>query len=142
MPTGPVSQSGTLPRTHVENLSFFSYLLNPQKFCWHPRPLQTFLQGREVVVRWPRSLSLQSVGTISSHMTLSASFLRELVDPNLSVGGRAKLGCGLARDFEDRGEYEKAREVLSPFWPGIGERPTLTGLERSTAADCFCVLEF
>jgi len=68
-------------------------------------------------------------------MTLRASLLRELVNPNLSVGGRAELCCGLAKDFENRGEYEEAREVLSPFWSGIGERPKLEGLKRSIAAE-------
>jgi len=68
-------------------------------------------------------------------MTLRPSLLRELVNPNLSVGGRAKLCCELAKDFENRGEYEEAREVLSVFWPGIGERPKLEGLERNIAAE-------
>ena len=70
-----------------------------------------------------------------AHMTLRASLLRELVNPNLSVGGRAELCCELARDFENKGEYEEAREVLSGLWPRIGERPNLRGLEASTAAE-------
>lgn len=68
-------------------------------------------------------------------MTLSASLLRELGNPNLSVGGRAKLCCELAREFENRGEHEEAREVLFGFWPRIGERPKLEGLEKSTVAE-------
>jgi tetratricopeptide (TPR) repeat protein len=68
-------------------------------------------------------------------MTLRASLLRELVNPNLSVGGRAELCCKLARDFENRGEYEEARELLSGLWPSIAERPNLKGLEKSTAAE-------
>src|SRR5215510_2975304 len=72
---------------------------------------------------------------LRSHMTLSASLLRELVNPNLSVGGRAKLCCELAKEFENRGEYDEAAEVLSVFWPRIGERPNLEGLERGMAAE-------
>lgn len=68
-------------------------------------------------------------------MTVRASLLRDLVNPNLSVGGRAKLCCELASDFENRGEYEEACEVLSAFWPRIGERPRLEGLERAIAAE-------
>lgn len=68
-------------------------------------------------------------------MTLRASLFRELVKPNLSVVGRAELCCELAREFENRGEYEEACEVLSVFWPRIGEHPNLEGLERSTAAE-------
>jgi len=68
-------------------------------------------------------------------MILRTSLLRELVNPNLSSGGRAELCCELAREFEDRGDYEEARELLSGYWPRIGERPDLTGLERTTAAE-------
>ena len=68
-------------------------------------------------------------------MTLRASLLRELVNPNLSVGGRAELCCKLAREFENRGEYEEAQELLSGLWPRIDERPNITGLDRSTAAE-------
>ena len=68
-------------------------------------------------------------------MTLSASLLRELGNPNLSVGGRAKLCCDFAREFENTGEYEEARAVLFGFWPHIGERPKVKGLEPSRAAE-------
>ena len=68
-------------------------------------------------------------------MTLRASLLRELVNPNLSVGGRAELCCELAKDFEDKGEYEEAREVLSGLWPCIDQRPRVKGLEPVIAAE-------
>ncbi len=68
-------------------------------------------------------------------MTLRASLLRELINPNLSVGGRVELCCELARDFENKGEYEEAREVLSGLWPNIDQRPDVTGLESITAAE-------
>ncbi len=64
-----------------------------------------------------------------------ASLLSELLDPGLSVGRRARLGCDLSRDYENRGEYEEAREVLKWFWPRLGERPKLAGLDQSTAAE-------
>jgi tetratricopeptide (TPR) repeat protein len=72
---------------------------------------------------------------LRSHMTLRPSLLRELVNPNLSVGGRAELCCELARDFENRGEYDEAAEVLSVFLPRIGEQPNLEGLERVMVAE-------
>src|SRR5262245_28952829 len=68
-------------------------------------------------------------------MTLRASLLRELVNPNLSVGGRAELCCELAKDFENKGEYEEAREVLSGLWPRIDQIPKLKGLEPNVAAE-------
>ncbi len=68
-------------------------------------------------------------------MTLRASLWRDLVNPNLSLGGRVELCCELAREFENKGEYGEAREVLSGLWPRIDQRPKLTGLEESTAAE-------
>lgn len=68
-------------------------------------------------------------------MTLRASLLRELVNPSLSAGGRAEACCKLAKDFENRGEYEEARELLSGLWPRFGEHPNLEGLDRRTAAE-------
>lgn len=68
-------------------------------------------------------------------MTLPASLLRELVNPSLSAGSRAKVCCELAREFENRGEYDQACEILSVLWPRIGERPNLEGLDRSIAAE-------
>jgi hypothetical protein len=68
-------------------------------------------------------------------MTLRASLLRSLVNPNLSVGGRAELCCELAKDFENKGEYEEAQEVLSGLWPRIGQRPRVKGLEPIIAGE-------
>ena len=68
-------------------------------------------------------------------MTLRASLLRELLNPNLSVGGRAELCCELAKDFENKGEYEEAREVLSGYWPRLDQRPIIKGLDRSVAGE-------
>jgi len=93
-------------------------------------------KGMREGVRLAAQLSLQSVGKSTFlTMTLSASLLRELGTPNLHVGGRAKLCCDLAKEFENRGDYEQAREVLFGFWPRLGERPKLEGLDRSIAAE-------
>ena len=68
-------------------------------------------------------------------MTLRASLLRELVNSNLDVGGRAELCCQLAREFEDRGEYDEAREMLSGLWPRVNQRPRVKGLDPDIAAE-------
>jgi tetratricopeptide (TPR) repeat protein len=70
----------------------------------------------------------------SSHITLRAS-LRELENRNLSVGGRAELCCELAKQLENKGQYEEARKVLGDYWRRIGERPGVEGLEPSTAGE-------
>jgi tetratricopeptide (TPR) repeat protein len=68
-------------------------------------------------------------------MTLRTSLLRQLENPNLSAESRAELRCELAKGFEDKGEYERAREVLSELWTRIGEQPQIKGLESSVAAE-------
>jgi len=68
-------------------------------------------------------------------MTLRASLLRELVNSNLDVGGRAELCCKLAREFENKGEYEEAREILSGLWPRMDQRPRVKALEPDIAAE-------
>ena len=68
-------------------------------------------------------------------MTLRASLLRELVNPNRSAGERVELCCELAKEFENKGEYEEAREVLRGLWPRLDQRPRVKGLEPSVAAE-------
>ena len=65
-------------------------------------------------------------------MTIGTSLL---LNTNLNVGGHAELCLELARDFENKGEYQKAREALSGLWPDIGERPILTDLHQDVAAE-------
>lgn len=68
-------------------------------------------------------------------MTLLASLLRELENPNISVDRRAELCCEASRKLEDKGEYEEARKRLSDYWRCIGEAPKVEGLQPSTAAE-------
>jgi hypothetical protein len=51
------------------------------------------------------------------------------------VGGRAELCCELAKEFENKGEYEEAREVLSGLWPRLDRRPRVKGLQPNVAAE-------
>lgn len=68
-------------------------------------------------------------------MTLQSSLLRRLENPNLNRNIRVKLLCELAREFEDKGDYESAREAMGELWRRIGERPNIEGLKRGTAAE-------
>lgn len=43
--------------------------------------------------------------------------------------------CRLAYDFEQRGNYEQAREALGDLWRGVGERPCLKNLDQLVAAE-------
>jgi tetratricopeptide (TPR) repeat protein len=69
-------------------------------------------------------------------MTLrTTSLLRQPENPSLGAVCRAQLCCDLARRFEDKGEYEEARNTLAAYWQRVGERPKLTGLEPGSAAE-------
>jgi len=68
-------------------------------------------------------------------MTLRASRLHQLDDPNLGVNTRAELCCEIVRDFENKGEYEEAQKVLSGYWRDIDERPEVGKLEPRVAAE-------
>ena len=53
----------------------------------------------------------------------------------LPPGERVLLRCRLAKELEDIGDYESARELLSPFWPHVGERPDVAELDAETGAE-------
>ena len=56
-------------------------------------------------------------------------------EESLSADARALLRCGLARHSEGAGDYEEARELLSPFWPHADGRPRVEGLGSQAAAE-------
>jgi tetratricopeptide (TPR) repeat protein len=56
-------------------------------------------------------------------------------EESLSADERALLRCGLARHSEGAGDYEEARELLSPFWPHADGRPRVEGLGSQAAAE-------
>jgi len=66
---------------------------------------------------------------------LQASRLRQLENPNLSVNSRAELCCEVAREFENQGEYDNARQALVGYWRQIGEHPEVVDLEPSAAGE-------
>jgi tetratricopeptide (TPR) repeat protein len=99
------------------------------------------LQGlgvrRKIPAQFPSFFSLQfhSFVDTRAQMTIVTSRLHQLENPCLSVDRRAELACELAKELENKGEYEDARKVLTPHWAHIGERPRLEGLEQTTAAE-------
>lgn len=79
--------------------------------------------------------SLASTKEASPHMTLAESLLKQLENPTLTRDERAHLQCQIADDFEHRGEYETARDVLGELWQGVGKRPLLEGLSELTPGE-------
>jgi tetratricopeptide (TPR) repeat protein len=68
-------------------------------------------------------------------MTLRTSLLRQLANPDLNRNSRALLRCKLAREQEDRGNYEDAREIIGELWQRVSEHPSVEKLEPQTAAE-------
>jgi tetratricopeptide (TPR) repeat protein len=56
-------------------------------------------------------------------------------EESLSLRDRVWLRCRLAKELEDIGDYESARELLSPFWRDVRERPDVADLDAETVAE-------
>src|SRR5436853_7511528 len=68
-------------------------------------------------------------------MAISSQLLHRIADPTLSPDERARLRCQLAKQLEDTGNYEAAREAMGELWSRVGERLTLDELDSDTAAE-------
>jgi CheY-like chemotaxis protein len=68
-------------------------------------------------------------------MIISSQLLQELADPTLTHERRARLRCRLAKELEDAGSYDAAREAMGELWPEVGGRPVLDELSEATAAE-------
>jgi CheY-like chemotaxis protein len=68
-------------------------------------------------------------------MNISSQLLHQIADPSLPKNQRAKLRCQLARELEDVGNYEAAREAMGELWSRVGERPVLDELDEAAAAE-------
>jgi len=68
-------------------------------------------------------------------MIISSRLLQEIADPTLTPDERARRRCRLAKELEDAGSYDAAREAMGELWPEVGRRPVLDGLSEATAAE-------
>jgi len=68
-------------------------------------------------------------------MHLANELLRELDTPGLSLNERARLRCRLAKQLEQAGDFEAAREAMAELWQGVDTRPVLEGLDDETKAE-------
>jgi DNA-binding NtrC family response regulator/predicted negative regulator of RcsB-dependent stress response len=68
-------------------------------------------------------------------MHLHTSLLRQLDNHGLSRNKRTELRCQLAKELEEAGNYEAARNALGELWQRIGEHPKVEGLDQRTAAE-------
>jgi CheY-like chemotaxis protein/tetratricopeptide (TPR) repeat protein len=68
-------------------------------------------------------------------MNPTKELVRQLGDANLSANQRAQLRCQLARQREEEGDYEAAREAMGELWQRVGERPLVEGLDEETKGE-------
>src|ERR1043165_1253235 len=68
-------------------------------------------------------------------MNLTNQLFHQIADPTLTNEERARLRCQAAKQLEEAGNYEAAREIMGELWPGIGHRPSIERLSEITAAE-------
>jgi len=54
---------------------------------------------------------------------------------HLKANEEALLRCRAALEHKDRGDYAGAQDVMRPLWTSVEERPKITGLDPSVAAE-------
>lgn len=52
---------------------------------------------------------------------ITSELFHRIADTRFTHSERAKLRCQLAKEFEEAGHYEAAREALGELWSRIGE---------------------
>jgi tetratricopeptide (TPR) repeat protein len=80
-----------------------------------------------------RILAVRMDGMEETSNAQLSSELKE--EGTLSRGERVLLRCRLAKQLEDTGDYESARELLGPFWRHVGERPNVAELDDEAVAE-------
>ncbi|MCA1579189.1 MAG: response regulator [Acidobacteria bacterium] len=68
-------------------------------------------------------------------MNSTKDLLHQILDPNISIDERALLRCRLAKQFEEVGNYEAARDAMGDLWSGIGADPKIDGLDQQVTAE-------
>ena len=67
-------------------------------------------------------------------MKLDSRMPQQQTIPTGTLTERADLICALAKQLEEAGEFEAARQALSEYWQRIGERPKIDGLDAEGQA--------
>jgi CheY-like chemotaxis protein/tetratricopeptide (TPR) repeat protein len=68
-------------------------------------------------------------------MNSTKELLHQILDLNISAERRAELRCQLAKQFEETGNFELAREAMGELWAGIGTESKVNGLDGLAEAD-------
>lgn len=68
-------------------------------------------------------------------MNLTRDFHRRIADPDINRNERAALRCRLAKELQEAGNFELAREAMGDLWEALGKRPAVEGLDDQTIAE-------
>jgi tetratricopeptide (TPR) repeat protein len=68
-------------------------------------------------------------------MEIATELLRQLDNPTLTTSQRALIRCQAAAVLIHAGQYEAARDALGDAWQGVGQRPSVEGLNRQATAE-------
>ncbi len=68
-------------------------------------------------------------------MNQTTELLHRIADSTLSYSERARVRCQLAKQLEEAGNYEAAREAMSELWRGVGHSPVIQDLDKAAAGD-------
>lgn len=68
-------------------------------------------------------------------MQLDKSTSLEITELNQNRSDLARHQCEQAREHEEAGDFESARQLLNRFWQRVGERPNLEGLDSAARAE-------
>lgn len=68
-------------------------------------------------------------------MNSTKEILHQIQNPNISNDERALLRCRLAKQLEETGNYETAREAMGELWSDLSIEPHVQGLHPRLAAE-------
>jgi CheY-like chemotaxis protein len=68
-------------------------------------------------------------------VNVTREFLHHILDPKLSANERARIRRKYAKQFEEAGNYDRAREAMGELWQGVGERPAWQGLDEEVKGE-------
>lgn len=68
-------------------------------------------------------------------MNSTKDLLHQIQDCTLSLEQRSRARCKLAKQLEEVGNYEAAREALGNLWTAVGAAPNVEELTESTRAE-------
>lgn len=68
-------------------------------------------------------------------MSLIKELLNQIASPDLSLNERAELRCQLAKQLQESGDYEAARDAMGELWQPVGEQRRLEDLNPRIRAE-------